>query len=122
VPNREDVLFGRRNQSSPGNVRYHGLLVSHLAEYHDATDADKKALIKHIWTSIIAKGGRFLQQIEGGCVWEQMEEVVSLSKIGQALKFLCHQVYESVDNDRRLQDVAHYLDFGDFFFPRSVAI
>lgn len=132
VPSSDDVLFGKRihHLSTPGNIRYHQLLLSNLEEYYQLTKSNQSmtarrtrspedeerlhSLYQQIWYAFVGKpddnhdtaegegsgggGSKFLQSIENGLMWEQMDEATVMTKFDQALEYLCNQLYRTRSN------------------------
>ena len=104
VPHRQDIVLGPQKIVGAGNIRFHQMMLSKLDEYASLKKkSERRELCRRIYDSLTIPEGRyayspqFLLPLDGGILYEPMDEEAVLKKIADAFGFLQKQQQQSGD-------------------------
>jgi len=73
-PGVNDVLLGRGGKinAHEGNVKFRELVSSRKPQYRTSSKVEKTKISKEIVNMVLSRGGRFLVEVSGSDVWEEV--------------------------------------------------
>jgi hypothetical protein len=90
VPSRFDVVLGRGQyfQNHPGNLRVRFLMESLLPRYDELPRREKATVTQQVIVEVKQGGSRFLKQVDGGGVWQEVNDVAARKKVSHDFRTL----------------------------------
>jgi len=87
-PGVNDVLLGRGGKinAHEGNVKFRELVSSRKPQYRTSSKVEKTKISKEIVNMVLSRGGRFLVEVSGSDVWEEVGLDRAKKKCSQALR------------------------------------